>query len=407
MLTPSGRAFIFILLFSLFICWYTQSRLAYFMSALALSALIVSCVSFGFSMMNIECARSAPASAYEGDSINITVTLKNKGAFREEFIRFSDNFPPETINPHKRFFIEEFPRNNSLIFNYKARCHKRGIYALGPCILTKYDFFGFLKKEIKLYPESKLVVFPRTFRVGFFPLGLRSSTPRYGNMVSRRAGEYEEFYGVREYSKEDGLRKIHWPISVKHNRLMVRHFEQSSSYMGSIIINLKEEDNIGIGHNTTLECSLRIAASVTEYLTGKSGTVQLLAYADKPLLSTFGKSSEHSVRLLETLTGLEANSRMEFSAALTRLSPLIPAGTSLIAFILDRDSESQSLLNSLAVKKNLFVTQIILLSSSFAGLSRPGPDIPRVYREPSGIWKYYIGYGDSLERIFSLRPNLL
>lgn len=400
MLTRRGRAFIFVLIFSLFLCWYTQARLSYFITALFLSALTVSYLFLKLISSNIKCIRKVSSYAYEDDILDVRLTVANKGNFREDFVNISDFFQPDIYDSKKEAFIEEVPVNGSLDFSYSGKCVKRGVYALGPCILEKSDFFGFFKKEKRLYPESKLVVFPRPFKVDFFPLGLRTSAPRYGDMSVRRAGDYEEFYGVREYSKESGLRKVHWPLSAKHNKLMVRHFEQSSTYMGTLILNLKESDNIGSGKDTTLEYAIKIAVSISKYLIEKGGAIQLLAYQDKPILSAFGKSREHYVKISEILSGLEAHSQLDFSASLARLSPLIPCGSSLTVFILDKDKQSQALLNSLAIKKDIFITEIIMLSSSFAKQEHL-ENLPKSCYAQSNLFKYYVGYQDILDRIFS------
>lgn len=401
MLTHRGRAFIFVFVFSLFICWYTQARLSYFLAALLLSAFVVSYLFLSLSSINnIDCVRKVSSCGYEEENLNVKVIFSNKGSFKEDFIKVSDFFQPDIYNPKKEFFIEEFHGNQKLDFSYDGRCLKRGVYTLGPCILEKSDFFGFFKKEKRLYPESKLAVFPRPFKVNFFPLGLRTSAPRYGDMSVRRAGDYEEFYGVREYSKESGLRKVHWPLSAKHDKLMVRHFEQSSTYMGTLILNLKEEDNLGLGKDTTLEYAIKIAVSVSKHLIEKGGAIQLLAYQDKPILSAFGKSREHFVKISEISAGLQPHSRLDFSASLARLSPLIPPSSSLIVFILDKDTQSQALLNSLSLKKDIFITEIIMVSSSFASQKRL-KNIPKSRYSQPNIFKYFVGYQDTLDTLFS------
>jgi len=403
MLTAKGRAFILFWSFSLFLSWYTDARLAYFISALLSAILIVAYLSFRLSVKYVDCQRQTASSAYEDDEIDIKVTLKNNGYFPEEFLDFSDLCPSDVVTPEKHTFIEEFPRERGIEFSYKAQCLKRGIYTLGPCILNAYDFFGFFRKQRRFYPKSKLVVLPHVFKVGFFPLGLRSSNPRYGRMTMRRSGDYEEFYGIREYTKEDGLRKIHWPISAKHNKLMVRHFEQSSSYIGNILLDSNEANNIGMGKDTSFEYAIKIIASISEYLINKGGSIQLLTYSDKPILSGFGQSKGHYMNILEMLAGLEASCHFDFITSLERLDPLIAPSSSLIVFVRDDDVKSQALLNLLAAKKDLFITEIVMVSSSFANLTK-SEDISGISPESAHILKYYVGYQDPLERIFNLKP---
>ncbi len=386
--------------FCLFLSWYTQSRLAYFICALLFSILIVSYILFRLQINNIECLRKSGATASEDDVLDVGITLANSGFFSEDSLSISDSFPTDISSSTKHVFVGMVGKGAVVNFNYKGYCQKRGVYTLGPVIVGKNDFFGLFRKERRFYPPSKLIVFPRVFKVGFFPLGLRSSMPRYGRMVSRRSGEYEEFQGIREYVKEDGLRKIHWPLSAKHEKLMVRHFEQSSSYMGSILLDLKEADNIGMGKDTTFEYAVKISASVSDYLIQKGGNVQLLAYGDEPVLTGFGQSKEHHTRILETLAELEPEGQLDFPAALTRLEPIIPPSSSLLVFLLDNDTNSQNMVRSLAAKKDLFVIEVIMSSSSFVDLA-PAKEVLKISYEGPNLIKYYCSWRQGLEGIFS------
>lgn len=399
MFTPKGKAFILFLAFCLFLSWYTQAKLAYFICALACAILLISFILFKLIISAVECLRQAPTSAYEGDIVYVSIALRNRGYLDEEFLNFSDLFTPQVSNPEKYTFIGEFPKGQEVEFSYKGECSKRGAYSLGPCVLSGHDFFGFFKKERKLYPPSKLIVLSRGFKIGSFPLGIRSSNPRYGRMVVRRAGEYEEFYGVREYSKEDGLRKIHWPTSAKQNKLMVRHFEQSSSYMGSIFLDLNKSNNIGEGRHTTLEYAIKITASLGEHLINTGGNIQVLAYNDTPLISSFGQTKEHYMMILEAISVLESNSQVSLSESLGALQPFVPPSSSLIIFVMDNDIDTQNSLRLLAVKKDLFIIEIIMVSSSFKRLI-PSGGIRRLSYEPPNILKYYVGYKDPLGDIF-------
>ncbi|MEM9657718.1 MAG: DUF58 domain-containing protein [Planctomycetota bacterium] len=81
--------------------------------------------------------------------------------------------------------------------------------------------------------------------------------------------------GVRDYRHGDNLRDVHWAKSARHERLMVSEREAPVVADCKVIVDVDPRRQAGSGGDSTLEWSLRIAASVCESVIGQRGRVEL------------------------------------------------------------------------------------------------------------------------------------
>ena len=402
MLTERGKLLIILLGVCLILAWNTQYEFIYFISAILGGILLLSLLFFSLTLINVNCTRKMPYAAYEDEIIKVEVTLENLTSFANYFIYLIDNFPADVSYKQEKIMLFPYLSKHTVInWTYEGFCFKRGIYWVGPFTLVGSDPLGLFKKYKMINISSKLTVYPRIFDIHYLPPFMKGVvTPRYGSRTTRRSGEYEEFYGIREYRQEDGLRKIHWPSTAKHNELIVRHFEQSGVHAVTIVLDLKKENNLGFGNETTLEYAVKIAASLSRYFLEQGATVQLLAYKDKPLISSLGNEPSHFFTILELLAQAESNSSSSLGQALTILSHFIPPTSTLVVIRLDSDLEAAKVSEQLIYTKNISIIEIQLLSATF---DKYLPKYPAYYiqAKTSDIQTYQISCKGNLEASFS------
>lgn len=105
---------------------------------------------------------------------------------------------------------------------------KRGIRAL-PAVSVETSFpFGLVwVKSVFSSDNVKLIVLPKTVTIeGAFLKQLRSDSYVPGDSQNSNHG-FQTCYarGIREYNRTDSRRHIHWSVSARHGRLMVKEFE--------------------------------------------------------------------------------------------------------------------------------------------------------------------------------------
>ncbi len=386
---------------SLFIASLLQIELIYFISAALASMLLVSFVFFLITPLNITCLRKLPNVAYEDELQKVNIQLVNSALLGSYFIYVTDVFTPDASYCQKKELVFPYLGGRKCVNeDYEGFCFKRGRYFIGPLSITISDPLGLFKKSRLISEPSKFTVYPNIFNISSLtPFNRGMVTPRYGSQTARRSGDYEEFFGIRQYQQEDGLRKIHWPSSAKRNQLIVRHFEQTGINTAVIMLDLKWENNLGSGKETTLEYAVKIAASAAKYFLEHNYSLQLLAYGQKPLISAAGKDYSHLFTVLEHLAQAEANGHLTLSETMDKLNYLIPAVATMLVIRLDNDADTAKTLEKFIYTKGVSLVDVQLVSSSFNNsLPRQAPNFMEV--KGSDVVTYVINQGDNLELKF-------
>lgn len=397
MLTQRGKLFLIILVIALLIALLTQFELIYLICAVMTSIITASLLLFKLTLLKIKLKRKIPKAVYEDELIDVEVTIESQSFIPNFFIYLTDKFLAEQKSKQeKRILIPYLPKA-ALTWRYPALCFKRGVYWLGPFVLTGSDPLGLFKKTKILNISDKLTVYPKVFDIRDFPTFIKGMIiPRYGAETVRKSGEYEEFFGIREYRQEDGLRKIHWPSSAKRNELIVRHFEQSSSLEVTIALDLNKANNIGEGKETTLEYAVKIAASLSKYLLNKNASVQLLGWSDKPVITAGDRDPAHFFTILEVLARVEAYGYYPMEKAVMALNELITPNSTLIAIALDRDHQALKSMEYLIHKKNISIIYILLNAASFSQeIPESLPYFPQARVQNTKV--FYIKRGENLQ----------
>jgi len=118
-------------------------------------------------------------------------------------------------------------------------------------------------------------------------------------------GTSQEFYGVREYSPEDGFRCIHWKSSARFGRLMVREFESNTVTSVVVLLDAYRHFVSGPGHWSNLEYQVRAAASICGHLAGLYCNVAFGAGGERCVIMPSRPAAEVQQDILYTLATLQ------------------------------------------------------------------------------------------------------
>lgn len=106
----------------------------------------------------------------------------------------------------------------------KTHCVQRGRYTLGPLTVCSGDPLGIYQMQRRLSIVHTILVYPATVDLLDFPLPATFLTG--GDALRRRTHHVTtNAAGVRDYMVGDSINRIHWPTSVRRQRLIVKEFE--------------------------------------------------------------------------------------------------------------------------------------------------------------------------------------
>ena len=106
----------------------------------------------------------------------------------------------------------------------RTRCVERGRYELGPITVRSGDPLGIYQMQRTIELKNVLLVHPLVYEFREFPMPM-GYLP--GGEALRRRTHYitTNAAGVRDYVNGDSINRIHWGLSAKRNRLIVKEFE--------------------------------------------------------------------------------------------------------------------------------------------------------------------------------------
>ena len=221
---------------------------------------------------------------------------------------------------------------------YRIRGVRRGVWSVGPTQLRSGDFFGFDIQRLTLGNREDITVYPRTVPVR--GLTLPSGHP-VGDARSqqRLLDDPLRLMGVRDYTRSDTFRHIHWKATARRQALQTKVFEPSASQPTAIFLNVDtavQSANFLSGQDWELaELAIVAAASIARTLWASGHSLGLYANA----LGARGAQRLHLrprkhpaqlVRLLEALAHIDGRARWSIEALLQSEAPRLPYGTTLV-----------------------------------------------------------------------------
>lgn len=153
--------------------------------------------------------------------------------------------------------------------------NRRGEYPLGdPSIATGFPF-GLWRAARVLSVENSVLAWPRTFPVGPIP-DMAHGRGDAGAVHRDRVGTSGDILGLRHYRRGDPLRRVHWPQTAKHGRLIVSELQSEALPVVQIVLDVDQAVHIGHGPRSSREWAIRIAASLLSGWTGRGAEVEAI-----------------------------------------------------------------------------------------------------------------------------------
>lgn len=195
----------------------------------------------------------------EGETISMAVALTAK---RKISTFILEERTPATLGQDARIPVASLEPNESVEHSYRLTCWRRGVYELGPLVVRWGDPFGFTEREAVLAEPFEFLVHPSTEIAQDRPLTRLWEDPPIRPPVSKPWPSGTEFYGMREYSPGDDLRRIVWRAYARTGELLVRESEQGITDKMTIILDQDRRNHSTGIFSESFETGVKTAASL-------------------------------------------------------------------------------------------------------------------------------------------------
>lgn len=273
---------------------------------------------------------------------------------------------------------------------------QRGWVTFGPTRLRVAEPFGLFNREARLNERNQVLVYPRIRALPdlLMPTAQHSGTAeRFGNW----ADYPPETGGVRDYAPGDSFGRIHWPLSVRHQSLMSKTFEQPLTADIWIVLDLDRNIHVGEGEESTLEYAVSLAASVALQIHGRGRKVGLIANDARASVLEPHRAIRQERVILDYLAACRADSPTSLAEALAweRVRRLPRRAVAVIT-----PSPDPAWVRSLQAVRGRGTSLIAFYIDAF---SFGGPDQPLSLDLGSDVDLYVVRKGDDFARLLRTR----
>lgn len=328
----------------------SQNNLLFFGFGVALAALIASGFVSGSALMRVRLRRSSVGEAYVGSPLRIVYEVEHLGkgipAFALQIEELRRGGVGAGANPtwpagmpQPRAFLAFVGRRRTAHAEAIVVPSKRGRWSLGPARITTSFPFGAVKKSVSFMPAParegwrEVIVRPALVEM---PDALRRRLARRSlelENAARRVGGGEEFFGIREYTPGDSVRRVAWAASARTGALMVREHAAPDSTRVIVALRLSRGP-AGPARDALDERAISLAASAIVHAARGGVEVGLAIPAIDTLLEV-RPGDAYAATLLDTLALIDLGSE-----SMSRGASVADLATRDAVIVIDADDAS-------------------------------------------------------------------
>ena len=300
-ITPEGYLFIIVSVGVGAAAINTGYSLLYLVFALLLALVVTSGVVSEIMTRGLSLSRSAPQAVFQGERFEVTVTLTNrKRFFWAQGLRITEAPIEEILKVEEAGFINHVGPRESVSCRMVLSLHRRGPLLLRGVVVETLFPFAFFRKRLAFEAPETVVVYPRIVPVDVrLESGARMRALRRVPFYVR--GE-EDFRGLREFRDGDNPRRIHWPLSAKHQKLLVREMDAKRA---DRLVVLLEPYLVSSQYGEEFERAVSLAASLLWEAHRRGYETGLLTRLPQRAVCRLGSGRRTLLRQLETLAHIE------------------------------------------------------------------------------------------------------
>lgn len=292
-------------------------------------------------------------------------------------------------------------------------CTERGRFTLGPVRVRSGDPLGVYSRTRRIDESASIIVYPAVFELREFPLPI-GYLP--GGEALRRRTHYvtTNASGVRDYVNGDTLNRIHWPISMKRQKLTVKEFELDPMAELYLLLDLQREPQVDnrvvedideysdtLAHlkpkphfelpKSTEEYGVSLAATVIRHFLNRGRAIGFVTYAQHRETQSCDVGDRQLNKIMEMLSVLRAQGHVPFDRVLRAEGAQLPRGATVIAITPSTDLAWAVTCQQL-VRSGLHVVAVVIDAQSFGGSTSSLPVVAALAE--AGAVVRVLRYGD-------------
>lgn len=334
--------FIILLLSVLFI----GGKMLYFLFYAYIFALLVPLIHISIIYKSVIGSVHVPSkSIYVGDRVTISYTVRNSSKFTIPYLEIENTTIKELTGEEAPKIMATLNPRDYFTYSEELILKRRGYYQLGEIQVIIKDIFGFYSIKKGVSSETSLLVYPVPTELNSFKI---TSIEQLGDMIidDKAFEDKSRISSLREFREGDSVKSIHWKLSAKLDKLMIKEFDNSADTNVVVFVDnyqpLYKRDS-----NRHLEDKIvDISASIINYYLKYNIPVVFQFQNGKDTVEIKGRNISDLKPFLEALAKFESNGVFDFQTFLEKRIDLIRKGSTVVIISpnLDKSMGKQGLL---------------------------------------------------------------
>ena len=217
--------------------------------------------------------------------------------------------------------------------NFNTPIKLRGVYDCGIEKIETWDFLKLFRFTKKIEKYEKIVILPRKHIIN--PVRDISTSESETESVNNFSFEKNSFTNIREYIPGDPVKHIHWKMSAKQDKLMVKQFEQSIGGTAIIIADLNEYSPFDEENAENSDCIVETIIAINMMLINERQSCLNLWYS--PLTASceqrLVKNNEDFSLFYNTMSVLPRQEETLLPEAIIKSCSDIPTDSGVVYFV--------------------------------------------------------------------------
>lgn len=264
-------------------------------------------------------------------TVKTTLRVTNIGESNLEELFLKDQISPALkIIKGESSFLCTLKKGESISWRYTLK-GPRGSFLFKGIQATASDHFNIAQKEKFIETEGQLFIIPPFTRIKNIKIRPRQTRAYAGNIPARIGGSGTDFYGLREYQPGDSLRWVNWRASARHPQtLYSNEYEIERVADVGIILDGREQVNMGESGNSLYEHSVIAAAALSDAFISAGNRVGLLLYGQTLHWTHPGYGHIQRERIMQSLARAEIGNSFVFTDLMRIPSQLFSINSQLV-----------------------------------------------------------------------------
>jgi uncharacterized protein (DUF58 family) len=261
---------------------HTGVNLVYLTFSVLASAFLLSCALTAIACAKAGAERSIPEEVVVGERFRVRLSLRNASSWLPVYCLSVDSELPDGLwSEFRRHLVLHLRARHDVAFDFPAVARRRGLYDLSHYSFgTSFPFGFFEGKGEPERPAGPMLALPQ---LGTLKAPWYQRTTGGGTAVKRtlQPSHLEDFYGIREYRPGDNPSWIHWKMTARHQKAMVREFGSYQQEKVLLALCPTVSFEAGQPESENLEKAVSFLATLAQELCRSNTQTAFVAFSDR------------------------------------------------------------------------------------------------------------------------------